>query len=310
MERSTSRHSAPLCQTSSRLMTVSVQLSSNKSIERMKVTVNHFFTKVTPRQLVESINNYRTESFKEFYSASSKLEKRDKEKVDITREGRDFQQVLSKIANHPKINLKGFFRLLIDTWSNPEGGIPMDVVRDIVDMAFVDILNESERYILKDALDPNSNRILEVDEMLDTLKAGLKDPVDRVLTHFYFIACLLDKRRIPTEDYFYPFGLYAKTEYFQQEFVPPAMRSIKLTREEALYCFEVLADRAKSIIGYDIMETVESFRNIKNLPPTCGPPPTTFPPKLQPDGTERHPGSSKPGQQPGKPPAYVKGKME
>lgn len=263
---------------------------------------------VTPRQLVESINNYRTESFKEFFTASSKLEKRDKERVDVSKEGRDFQQVLNKIISHPKINLKGFFKLLIDTCSNPEAGIAMDIVRDIVDMAFVDILNENERYILKDALDPNSNRILEVDEMLDTLKAGLRDPTDRVLTHFYFVACLLDKRKLSTEDYFYPFGLYAKSEYYQEEFVPPIMRSLKLSREEALYCFDVLADRAKSIVGYDIIETVESFRALKNLPATCGAPPTTFPPKVPTEQSGRPGGSGQGAGTQGRPSPLIKGR--
>ena len=273
----------------------------------MKERVRQSLPPVTPRQLVEAINNYRTESFKEFYTASSKLEKKALEKVDITREGRDFQQVLNKIVNHPKINLRGFFRLLIDTFPNPETGIPMDIVRDIVDMAFVDILNESERYILKDALDPNNNRILEVDEMLSTLKAGQKDPIDKVLTHFYFVACLLDKRRVPTEDYFYPFALYAKTEYFQEEFVPPAMRSLRLSRDEAIQCFDVLADRAKSIIGYDIIETVESFRNVKNMPATCGVPPQTFPPRVPTENFGKPSGAAHPDATQSRPKAPFKG---
>lgn len=197
----------------------------------------------------------------------------------MTREGRDFQEILAKIVNSKKTDLKGFFRLLIDSCSESERGIPIDIVKETADLAFVDILNERERHIFKDSLDINDNGSLEPEEMLDTLKSAMQDPHDRIQMHFYYRACVLDKRQVATEDYFYPFNLYKKTEYTESEFIPPAMRSLNFSREEAIFCFEVLADKAKTIIGYDIIDCVESFRKFKNLEAKCGEPPQKFPPK-------------------------------
>lgn len=242
------------------------------------------------------MNGYRTESFKEFYTASSKLERKQKDKVDMTREGRDFQQVISKIVNNKKIDLKGFFRLLIDTCNEPERGIPIDIVRDTADVAFVDILNERERHIFKDALDINEDGVLDPEEMLDTLKTAMTDIHDKIQMHFYYRACILDKRKVATEDYFFPYGLYKKTEYTEADFTSPAMRSLNFSREEAILCFEVLADKSKTIIGYDIIDCVESFRKLKNLEAKCGEPPQKFPPKkptIMPNG-----GAKKPKTQP------------
>lgn len=120
--------------------------------------------------------------------------------------------------------------------------------------------------------------------MLQTLKSSIKDEGDRIQMHFEFRALVLDKKKVATDDYFFPFGLFRQREYDFQSLSGPIMKSLFLSRDEASYTFRVLADKATLIMGDDIAECVESFRKI-HPKPSCGPPP-----KLSPPGREIQPG--------------------
>ena len=195
----------------------------------------------------------------------------------MNKEARTIEQVISKIVNHRKANIKGLIRLIIDNSENPEDNIPVEVIHECIDITFLDVLSPKEKIILKDALDTDTNRLMKTQDFLNRLKTNIKDEGDRIQIHFFFRAFILDKIRKSTEDYFYDYRIFRGREYTQQDFIGPAIDSLGLAREEAIYAFQVLADRAECVLADDVFECVQCFR-FTNPYSTCGPPQTVYPP--------------------------------
>ena len=205
------------------------------------------------------------------------MERTSYKQVDMTKEARDLEAVLAKIVNHRKANLKGLFRQIVDNSENPDLGFPVEVIHDSIDITFAETLSQNEKYILKAALETDTSRAIEPKDLLERVKKSVKDEGDRIQMHFYLRAFILDRLRVSTEDYFYDFGVYKKRDYPQLDFVNAAVESLKLTREEAVFAFQVLADRAQSVVADDVFECVQCFRRL-NPASRCGPAPASYPP--------------------------------
>lgn len=156
---------------------------------------------VYPRQFVEAVAKYRdpTLGLKEFYDPTLKLDKAAENRETVLTKATNFEQVLLKIVSAKKYDLGAFFvRLMEASHGDISRGMDIDVVNDTAKSTFSRILSKEELHLFIDGLDANNSSTLEFSEIMDTLKLGLKDDVERLKAYFALTAALLDKKKVAT----------------------------------------------------------------------------------------------------------------
>ena len=250
---------------------------------------------VYPRKYIELLNTFRDPSLglKEFYSPELKKELKP---AEISENADPFTKVVGKIMANEKHNLKAFFKTLIDSSSNMDQGIEIDVFSDAVDATFMKILSKEERNILKNGVDQDFNGKIDLGEIVSSVKKGLVDEKDKILLHFYFKAIVLDKENKSTIDYFDEFGVSAGKTYNKKSFQKPASNSLQMTPAEADMTFDYLSYGSPDLPGEDLIKLTNTYRtkspksNLpeqpKKNPESIKPTPPITSPEKQLKGTE------------------------
>ena len=87
---------------------------------------------------------------------------------------------------------------------------------------------------------------------------------------------------IIVEDYLHGFGIYPKTSYTKDKFVPCATKAFTFTKAEGAIMFDFFADNADTIPGSDVVAAIQKFRKTKQQATSSEPAETsTQKPKLE-----------------------------
>lgn len=228
---------------------------------------------VPPRKLIEAINKVRDPSVrsslpaKEFFDPSQKMAKKQRPKMTESAIDDQFGQILTKILSSQKHGLEAYFRNLIEQaglqGQDAQKGIDIDLAKDLASQIFKDRLTEEEIDVFKDGMDRDNDCKVSVREIVEVVKRGMEDPMDRIQTHFSVQAMLLDQRKASSRDYFFDYGIYDDRDYqaTDQQFKKALQDSLYFSPNEAQEVIEIMADGTPLVAGADIIACTDSYRS-------------------------------------------------